>query len=568
MNSRNNYRRLLRNRALKRLLFGEFVSSIGDWLYLVAILVAIYQETRSEVLLGIVGAARIIPYMILSIPAGIVADRYDRRRILLLTNVARGLIMLVLGALVVTGAPAVLLVPLMVLGTCFAVFFGPAMTAFFPTLVEESDLAPANTAYATLDNAALIIGPAIAGVLLASGGLAVAFFLNALSFAVVAVVMWRLPNVHGSPNRNETAGASPTETPESSSGEPSTPGKVLPAPGNTGSSGVRFRDIAPRLVGPLVGDTISSVVGGGLGVLTVVLAVELYGSGEEGTGYLNAAIGVGGFLGSVLLGIVALRRLAYPLVAGSVVGAAALAVVAFAPTLGIAMVGMAVAAVGLLVAGVAETTLIQRVIPREALGRVDGVLETFSTIAFAAGSLLLPLAAGVIGIQTVIVLAGITLALASVLEVALVGRPAFEALEWDEDRLRLVTLPVLAGLPADRLEAVARRGRARRVRPGDPVVREGETADAFYLILDGSFQVTQRDSDGGSRVLRELGRDDVFGEIGLLDRAARSATVTALTPGRLLVVQGSDFLELVASPEPVAARLLGLYRRSGARARP
>ena len=77
------YRRVLRNPALVRLLVGETVSSIGDWLYLVAILVVVYQVTEDPVVLGIVGAARLVPFVLLSVPAGIVADRYDRRTILL-----------------------------------------------------------------------------------------------------------------------------------------------------------------------------------------------------------------------------------------------------------------------------------------------------------------------------------------------------------------------------------------------------------------------------------------------------------------------------------------------------
>ena len=84
------YRRVLRDARLTRLLAGETVSSIGDWIYLVAILVLIYERTGDPVLLGLVGAARVAPYVVLSIPAGIVADRYDRRRILIVTDLARG----------------------------------------------------------------------------------------------------------------------------------------------------------------------------------------------------------------------------------------------------------------------------------------------------------------------------------------------------------------------------------------------------------------------------------------------------------------------------------------------
>ncbi len=69
------YRRVLRNGALARLLVGEFVSSVGDWLYLVALLVVVYDEARDPLLLGLIGGGRILPYALLSVPAGILADR-------------------------------------------------------------------------------------------------------------------------------------------------------------------------------------------------------------------------------------------------------------------------------------------------------------------------------------------------------------------------------------------------------------------------------------------------------------------------------------------------------------
>jgi hypothetical protein len=74
------YRSLLSNRPLSRLLGGEFVSGIGDWLHIVAILVAIYRESNDPAILGLFGAARVLPYVVLSIPAGIAADRFGTVR--------------------------------------------------------------------------------------------------------------------------------------------------------------------------------------------------------------------------------------------------------------------------------------------------------------------------------------------------------------------------------------------------------------------------------------------------------------------------------------------------------
>src|SRR5664279_2124821 len=174
------YRRLLRSGPLARLLFGEFISSIGDWLYLVALLVVIWDISKDPLVLGIVGAARILPYILLSIPAGIVADRFDRRLVLMTADIARGLIMLVIAAVLFAGGPIWIVVVLAVIATCFSAFFAPAIGAYLPSLVsDESELGPANSAWSSLDNLAFFIGPAFGAILLAIGGLTAAFVLNA-----------------------------------------------------------------------------------------------------------------------------------------------------------------------------------------------------------------------------------------------------------------------------------------------------------------------------------------------------------------------------------------------------
>ena len=179
------YRGLLSNGPLVRLLAGEFVSSIGDWLYLVALLIVVYETSADPLLLGLVGAARVLPYVVLSIPAGIIADRYERRLVLLVTDVARGTIMLVMACLVAVDGPLWAIVALAILATCFSCFFGPTIGAYLPSLVrDERELGPANSAWSTLDNLAFVIGPAVGAILIALSGLALAFFLNAVSFAV------------------------------------------------------------------------------------------------------------------------------------------------------------------------------------------------------------------------------------------------------------------------------------------------------------------------------------------------------------------------------------------------
>jgi MFS family permease len=525
-----------RNPALARLLIGEFVSGIGDWLYLVAILVLVYADSNSPVLLGIVGAARILPFVLLSVPAGIVADRFDRRMVLLITDVARGGLMLVLVAAVILGAPTLVIVAVSVLAACFSTFFGPAIAALLPMLVDERDLGPANSAWATLDNVAFIIGPALAGVLLAVGSLEVAFLLNAVSFGIVAVVLWRLPV--------------PTAT---------TP-VVETAADDTARAGRGWRDLVRPLAGPFMLDSTTSIVGGGLGVLTVVIAVDVLGAGEAGTGYLNAATGVGGVVAGVLGGALLARRLGVPLLIGGVAGGIGLVWLAVAGDLPVAMLAIGVAVAGLLLLDVVNTTLIQRIVPDELRGRAMGVLQTTSAVLYSLGSLAMPIIASVAGVGPVLIGSAV-LSLVGVAAALLLTEGRVEPAPIDPARARLLEHPIFVGLPASRLEAAARQLVEVPMTAGEVIVRQGEAADRFFVVADGSVRVTQAADAGGSEVhLRDLGPGDVFGEIGLLRRSPRTATVTATAAGTLLALDADEFHQLVGSGPGLSTRLLDLYR--------
>ena len=294
------YRALLANGPLTRLLAGEFISAIGDWLYLVALLILVYERPgASPVLLGVVGAARVLPYVFLSVPAGIVADRYDRRLVLLGTDIIRGSIMLVMAYLVAVDGPLLALVALATLATCFSAFFGPTIGAYLPRLVrDESELGPANSAWASLDSLAFAIGPALGGVIIAvTGGLTLAFLLNAASFAVVAFVLWRLPlgPRSGAPARPRRRCRPRRRLPLSRGSR-----RYRVPLGRRGSPVVSIvRPITGLMVIAAVGD----FVFGGLGVLTVVIATDILHEGATGTGVLNAAIGIGGLAGAVSAGV-------------------------------------------------------------------------------------------------------------------------------------------------------------------------------------------------------------------------------------------------------------------------
>jgi MFS family permease len=556
------YRGLLANRPLTKLLLGEFISGIGDWLYIVAIFVVIYDETASAAAVGLFGAIRLLPYILLSIPAGLIADRFDRRLVLLASDLLRGGCMIALFFLVGNHAPIPVVVAVAMLAASGSTFFYPAIGAYLPSLAkDETQLGPANSAWASLGNVSFIIGPAIGGLLIAAGGLDAAFLLNAVSFLVIAAILWTLPpSIAGrtTPAGNEAEPGTATVVAPT---EPGTAAAITATAVTDGAASIPLR--------PMAGLTLIQVtvgfLDGGIQALTIILAVTVLNAGEQANGYLNAAIGVGGLTGAIVSGVLVLRRrLSVPLLAGAVLTALGVVVLGVVPVLGVALVAIGVSAAGSIVLDVILTTIFQRLVPDALRGRTLGFLMTANTVSAAAGAFVLPIVVTAFGAPLGLSVPGIAIVVGSLVGLAMMGAAANRpASPFEATLLRVAKLPLFAGVSPSRLEAALGRVRPVDVAPGQVIVRQGEPSDRFYIIETGRYTVSQINDAGGESVLRELGPDEVFGEIGLLNGSARTATVTSDEVGRLLEMDGEDFLELVGAGGDLRGRLQGLYGSAG-----
>jgi MFS family permease len=516
-------------------------------LYIVALLVVIYEDSGDPFVLGLFGAARVVPYVLLSVPAGMVADRFDRRMILLVTDLARGAAMVGMAAVVATGGPIWVLVALSIFAASMSTFFYPAIGAYIPNLAaDERQLGPANSAWASLDNLGFVVGPVLGGILVASGGTTFAFLINAGTFLVIAAVLWRLPR-----SSNVRPAVAPHPPGRLESASPAGPDTTKATPGPA---------IIP-LVGIAVIRFVDGAITGGVGVLTVVLATDILRAGADATGYLNAAIGIGGVAGAVASGLLVLRRnLAGPLLAGALVLAGGAFVLGYANSLVVAMLAIVLIAGGHLILEVVAATLLQRVTTDAVRGRAIGGLVTVETLAEGVGSFLLPVLVTSLGAAAVLGSGTVLMVVAGIVGLVLVGSAATRAPSAFEDTIaRVAQLPLFAGVTGASLEAALDRIVALTVAAGDAVVRQGEPADRFYIIESGSFTVTQIGANGEARELRTLDAGDVFGELGLLNAAPRSATVTAVTDGVVLALDGAQFLEMVSGAASIRGRLLQLY---------
>ena len=183
---------LFGNRGLLAIVLAGGLSSVGDWLYMTALPVLLFLRSGDLGLLGLVAAIRLVPFLLLSMPAGALADRVPPARVLVVSESVRGLAMATAAIVVVLDAPLAWLVAMAAISSIAGTVSMPAQGTLLPELArDDEELALANSADATIEGIASIAGPAVAGVLLVVGGVALAFALNAATFAVVVFAVFR-----------------------------------------------------------------------------------------------------------------------------------------------------------------------------------------------------------------------------------------------------------------------------------------------------------------------------------------------------------------------------------------
>jgi hypothetical protein len=308
--------------------------------------------------------------------------------------------------------------------------------------------------------------------------------------------------------------------------------------------------------------TAQTTMFGALQVFIVVTAIDLLDLGQSGVGYLNAAIGVGAFVGALAaLSLTGTRRLSPAFLVGLVAVSLPLAAIGLWQEAGVALLCLGLMGVANSFVDVAGLTLIQRTVPDEVLARVFGVIQMVWMGAMGIGAALAPALIAWLGVSTSMVVVGLILPGLVLVFGRTVARIDREAAAPDANELRiLVSVPIFTPLPGGSIEHLAARLVPLRVEAGTVIVREGDAGDRFYIVADGELEVAQE----GARI-SELGPGGYFGEIALLRDTTRTATVTARTDTTLYALDREDFLAAVtghpqsaeAAESVMSARLAG-----------
>jgi CRP-like cAMP-binding protein len=238
-----------------------------------------------------------------------------------------------------------------------------------------------------------------------------------------------------------------------------------------------------------------------------------------------------------------------------------LALVAFATVPVLAYALMAVTGAGSILLEVTGLTMLQRSLSNEVMGRVFGVMTSLFVGSLLLGSLVTPILIDVISLKGTLVLAGLILPV-----VILFALPSLRSLDRSSvARMQelsgrvgaLAGLSIFAGAPRQTLETIASVMTEESAEPGTDVIREGDSADDFFVVRNGELDVVAVGEMGtGPRKVNSLGPGDYFGEIGLLEGIPRTASVRAVTPTRLYRIPGRDFLDTVNRTPALSMTLL------------
>lgn len=403
---------LRESRDLRLLLAGNVVSGLGTQAALVALPYQVYVETRSAFLTGLIGAAELIPLVTLSLLGGALADRHDRRRLLLLDQIAIVAVAAILAALAFAGSPP--LVALYVLAGLMAGFGAVqnvVRSAIVPNLVAPEHLRSALALNFGLYQLTLIIGPALAGVLIAALGVGAAYTVDAVScLAMVGALVAMSPQPpHGA--------AAETPTVRRSIGE-----------------GLRFVRGNQPLLGSFVID-LCAMTFGMPRALFAALAVGVYDAGAAGTGLLYSAVAVGAVLAVATAGwIVRARRLGVIVIWSVIAWGAAIALAGLAGSLWLTALLLAAAGFADSVSAVCRTTINQLVTPDRLRGRMSSVFSLVVTSGPRLGDVEAGVAAAIGGVRFSFLSGGL-LTIASV-GVVMAAFPALRRYEPPESPAR------------------------------------------------------------------------------------------------------------------------------------
>ncbi|HEV2527796.1 MAG TPA: MFS transporter [Thermomicrobiales bacterium] len=405
---------VLRHRDYRVLLIATSISALGSRFQFLAVTWWVYELTGSEALLGLIGLARFIPILLFGLFGGVLADRYDRRRTLIVTQFG---LMATSSTLAILAWGGDVTIPLIFLLTALTAVIDcvaqPARSALIPLLVPKAEMPDAMTVNIMVGQTASIVGPALAGFVIAAFGTAMAFTLDAIGFVFAIAALLTI-----------TTSAAVTVKPT---------GNTLAA----AIEGLGFLRRSPILLSVMSVDFFATFFGATTALLPV-LAVARFDMEADGYGLLGSSIAVGALLGSMVVSV--LPSIERPgrgvLIAVGLFGVAIIGL-GLSPALWVAMIFLALSGATDAVSMALRHTVRNVVTPDALRGRISAAHSTFASGGPQLGDARAGAMAALIGVGPALVIGGIgvvaTVAVAHVLVPALARTRIADFIQSDDE---------------------------------------------------------------------------------------------------------------------------------------
>jgi MFS family permease len=527
-----------------RFFIGAFTfAGIGGWAYTVALVVWVFQETGSVGWITAATVVRLVPALLFGTYAGVIADRFEKVKVMRLVDLACAGVMVGLAFLMIMDAPAAAVIGLAAVSSSLFTLYEPAAAGLTPLIVPERDLASANALRNTIDNSTIIVGPSIGALMLLVAPTELAVLLNAGTCLISAMLLGLMRTRSVAVDVTEGGSAGPVR-------------QMLVGIKAMGSS------VSTAV---MVGFSILATFAFGVDtVLFVAASDDVLGTGPDGYGYLLAGLGLGGILAAPIVARAESSPLLGPIIIGGMAGYCLPTLVfVFTDSPQIAFAAQVVRGAGTMFVDVLAETAMQRTLPNDVLSRVFGAFNTMMILVILLGSSLTSLSITQLGLDTTVWLAGVGL-----FGLSLLGLPWLINIDRVARKRRAELAPRIDLLEAcDLFEQVddgdltqlAATGEELVLPAGATVVVEDEDADAFYVVVSGVLGVTS--SGAGAGTIPDLVAGDYFGEIGPMEGIQRTATVTTSTDATILRFPGGAFLDALTAYQPSVAVMEGAALR-------
>jgi len=530
----------------------QLVSTIGSSLTDLAAAILVFRVTHSALSVGLTLLVTALPTLFVGLFAGVFVDRFNRKRILLASDLLRGLLVISIPFLV-NHVGLIGLYAIIFLAATVKQFFDPAWESVLPEIANEEELASANSFLSISSFGSTAVGFALAGLLsgLDQTKIELPFYVDGLTFffSFALVFLVRVP-AHAT-------------SPESTS-----VGVVI---ANL-RDGMRTLWQIPILRSLLLAGLPVFLSFGLWNVLLLPMAIRVLHASEFEYGLQEGLTSVGFVIGALLMAKVFDRLAEGEWMVLGVIGMGIFGVLyGLSPNIEIAIVIVMITGFLNAPMGIARRTILQRHTPREMRGRVFSAFFVSRDVTFLIGMAGAGLA-DIVDTRVLIVVASVVLIAAGVLHQLLpgIGRPAAEwrralqllrtapqapslaagraAVMLDLDRL-IDVLPELGSLVVSRRTAFLSGATVSKADAGTAIVKVGDVGNSAFFILGGHAVAGIPAEDGDLRALSAMGPGDFFGEIAAITGSPRTANVVADEPTELLQVPGATLKSVMDVPE-------------------